>query len=131
MSVLTTSVAVLTLIVWTYLVFARGSFWLVNNARPVAADNAELLGGVVAIVPARNEAELIGPVIASLLNQTIPLHVFLVNDESTDGTADVARRAAATAGKSDTLTVIQGKPLPSGWTGKLWSCIRALNLRAP
>jgi hopene-associated glycosyltransferase HpnB len=47
--------------------------------------------------------------------------VILVDDESTDGTADVARRAAEKAGKADALIVIQSKPLPAGWTGKLWS----------
>jgi glycosyltransferase involved in cell wall biosynthesis len=47
--------------------------------------------------------------------------VLLVDDESTDGTADVARRAAEKTGKADALIVIQSKPLPAGWTGKLWA----------
>jgi hopene-associated glycosyltransferase HpnB len=47
--------------------------------------------------------------------------VVLVDDESTDGTADVARRASEKAGKADALIVIQSKPLPGGWTGKLWA----------
>ena len=45
----------------------------------------------------------------------------VVDDESTDGTADVARRAAATCGAADRLTIIPGTPLPKGWTGKLWA----------
>jgi hopene-associated glycosyltransferase HpnB len=121
MPVLATSVAVLTVIVWSYLVFARGSFWLINNAKPAANENTKLPIAVLAIVPARNEAELIGPVVTSLLNQSVSMPVILVDDESTDGTADMARRAAGKAGKSDALIVIQGKPLPAGWTGKLWS----------
>jgi hopene-associated glycosyltransferase HpnB len=56
-----------------------------------------------------------------LLNQSVAMRVILVDDESTDGTADVARHAAAKVGKPDMLTVIQGKPLPDGWTGKLWA----------
>jgi hopene-associated glycosyltransferase HpnB len=49
------------------------------------------------------------------------VYVLLVDDESTDGTAEVAQRAAEKAGKADALIVIQSKPLPAGWTGKLWA----------
>ena len=135
MSVLATSVAALTAATWSYLALARGSFWRTNNAEPDASDKAGFAGVVVAVVPARNEAKLIGPVITSLLNQRVAMPVVLVDDESTDGTADLARRAAEEAGKADALTVIQSKPLPAGWTGKLWSMhqgieyARALNPR--
>ena len=122
MSVLATSVAVLTVLTWSYLALARGSFWRLRDAKPAGvSDQAGFRGGVVAVVPARNEAELIGPVVTSLLNQSVAMPVILVDDESADGTADVARRAAEKAGKADALIVIQSKPLPAGWTGKLWS----------
>ena len=121
MSVLATSVAALTVVTWSYLTLARGSFWRIKSAKPDASDKAGFSGGVLAVVPARNEAEVIGPVVTSLLNQGMAMPVVLVDDESTDGTADVARRAAEKAGKSDALIVIQSKPLPAGWTGKLWS----------
>jgi hopene-associated glycosyltransferase HpnB len=121
MSVLATSVAALTVATWSYLAFTRGAFWRTKNAKPAARDKAGFSGAVVAVVPARNEAELIGPVVTSLLNQCVAMPVVLVDDESTDGTADVARRAAEKAGKADALIVIRSRPLPSGWTGKLWS----------
>jgi hopene-associated glycosyltransferase HpnB len=121
MSVLAISVAMLTAVTWSYLVLARGAFWRIKSAKPDASDRAGFSGGVVAIVPARNEGELIGPVITSLLNQCVAMPVVLVDDESTDGTADVARLAAEKAGKADALIVIQSKPLPAGWTGKLWA----------
>ena len=121
MSVLATSIATLTALTWSYLVLARGGFWRIKSAKPDASDHAGFSGGVVAIVPARNEAELIGRVITSLLNQSVAMPVVLVDDESTDGTADVARRASEKAGKADALVVIQSKSLPAGWTGKLWS----------
>jgi hopene-associated glycosyltransferase HpnB len=121
MSVLVTSVALLTSVTWSYLTLARGSFWRKKDAGRAASDRAEPLGGVVAVVPARNEAELIGPVVTSLLNQTVAMPVVLVDDESTDGTANVARDAAEIAGKADALIVIESKALPAGWTGKLWS----------
>ena len=121
MSVLATSIATLTAVTWSYLAFARGGFWRIESAKPDATEKAGFSGDVVAVVPARNEAELIGSVVTSLLNQSVAMPVILVDDESTDGTADVARRASEKAGKADALTVIQSEPLPAGWTGKLWS----------
>ena len=126
MSVLATSVAALTALIWFYLSFSRGSFWRTKNARPDVGGNAGISGGIVAVVPARNEAEGIGPVITSLLTQSVAMPVVLVDDESTDGTADVARRASEKAGKPNGLIVIQSKPLPAGWTGKLWSMYQGI-----
>ena len=85
------------------------------------AGRTEFSGSVAAVVPARNEAELIGPVVTSLLNQSVAMTVFLVDDESTDCTAELAVRAAEEAGKTDALVVVQSKPLPKEWTGKLWA----------
>jgi hopene-associated glycosyltransferase HpnB len=121
MSALATIVATLTAVTWSYLVLARGAFWRLKSARVDASDKAGFSGCIVAVVPARNEAEQIGPVVTSLLNQRVAMPVFLVDDESTDGTADVARRAAEKAGKAEALIVIQSKSLPAGWTGKLWA----------
>jgi hopene-associated glycosyltransferase HpnB len=121
MSVLATSIAVVTVATWSYLFLARGSFWCIKSAKPDASDQAAISAGVVAVVPARNEAELIGPVVTSLLNQSVAIPVLLVDDESTDGTAEAARRAAEKTGKADALIVIHSRPLPAGWTGKLWS----------
>ena len=121
MSVLATSVATLTAAIWAYLTWARGTFWRIKSAKPDTGDNAEFSASIVAVVPARNEAELIGQVVTSLLSQSVPMPVVLVDDESTDGTANVARRAAEKAGKAGALIVIHSKPLPLGWTGKLWA----------
>lgn len=126
MLILVTSIAVLTVITWSYLVFARGSFWRAPCWRPngtegEGGEHAGFSGSVLAIIPARNEAELIGPVATALLHQNVAVPVLLVDDESADGTADVARRAAEKVGKAATLTVIRSKPLPAGWTGKVWS----------
>jgi hopene-associated glycosyltransferase HpnB len=65
----------------------------------------------------------VGHAITSLLLQTgaNTLHVFLVNDGSSDGTAQAARDAARVAGRIEMLTVIEGQPLSSGWSGKLWA----------
>ena len=74
---------------------------------------------MTAIVPARDEADVVTRSLGSLLAQDYPgaLHIILVDDNSTDGTGDVAR-ALDHGGR---LEVISGAPLAGGWTGKLWA----------
>ena len=64
-----------------------------------------------------------GKTVASLLSQTYAgeLRMIVVDDQSRDATAQVAREAAAKLGKSDRLIVLSGRSLPAGWTGKLWA----------
>ena len=50
-----------------------------------------------------------------------PLHLVVVDDHSSDGTADIARAAAASIVKADALTVIAARDLPAGWSGKVWA----------
>ena len=66
---------------------------------------------------------VIGPTIRSLLEQTCvqSIHVFVVDDHSSDGTSEVAREAARSCGRSEMLNVIASSALPAGWTGKLWA----------
>ena len=108
------------LAIWLYLIVGRGGFWLASerdNGGPAPA----AWPAVTAVIPARDEAEGVGDTVASLLKQDYPgaFSVILVDDQSTDGTADVARRAAGAA--SDRLIVVPGTALPPGWTGKLWA----------
>ena len=70
-------------------------------------------------MPARNEVKFIGASVKSLLAAGI--RVVVVDDHSSDGTADIARATAAEAGKTGSLTVVTAKPLPAGWSGKLWA----------
>jgi hopene-associated glycosyltransferase HpnB len=112
--------AALALAVWTYLVFARGAFWLCGERD----DGTTALPGarppVAIVVPARNEADSIAESVSSLLAQDYPASLVLIDDDSDDGTADLARRAAATIA-SDRLTIVKATALPQGWTGKLWA----------
>lgn len=112
------------LALWLYLLLGHGMFWLSNQrddrdepAPPAAWPR------LVAVVPARDEADTIADSIGSLLRQEYPgeVSVILVDDESRDGTADIARQAAQAAGAGDRLTVLTGAALPPGWTGKLWA----------
>jgi hopene-associated glycosyltransferase HpnB len=75
------------------------------------------------VIPARDEAEVIGQTVGSLLAQTCAesLRIIVVDDQSCDGTADAVRKAASAAGHTPAVEVISGAPLPAGWTGKLWA----------
>lgn len=72
------------------------------------------------LIPARNEARVIGRTVNQLLAQDYPhLDVHLLDDQSDDGTAEVARSAAAHDSRFHLYT---GQPLPPGWLGKNWAC---------
>jgi hopene-associated glycosyltransferase HpnB len=109
--------AAVALAAWIYLLFGRGFFWLPRTL-PRAPDPARW-PSVAAIVPARNEGATVGAAIASLLAQDYrgPLSVILVDDHSSDGTAEIARAA----GEQGRLTVVAARALPPGWSGKLWA----------
>jgi hopene-associated glycosyltransferase HpnB len=118
--------AVATLAIWFYLILGRGFFWLAAERDDLLSTDAApaTWPSVTAIIPARNEADVVGSCIDFLLRQNYPgrLDIVLVDDESTDETATVARSAAArAAGSEDRLTVLRGSPLPAGWTGKAFA----------
>jgi hopene-associated glycosyltransferase HpnB len=115
-------IAAATVAIWVYLLFFRGGFWwLPYRPTPIAAN----VGGrsVVAVIPARDEAAVVGPAVASLLAQDYDgnFHIVVVDDQSSDGTAEAARTAAVAAGAPDRLMICRGEPVPPGWTGKLWA----------
>lgn len=114
--------AAMSLGAWLYLLAARGWFWRMREDAPAAVPagwRRAAPPAVVAVIPARNEADVVGRAIASLVNQEYggPLHIVLVDDGSTDGTAAAARREAP----PEMLTVTQAAALPAGWTGKMWA----------
>jgi hopene-associated glycosyltransferase HpnB len=125
-------VASMVLAVWLYLLIGRGMFWraeprdsaaLGGRAEPGAVTATVSWPPVTAIIPARNEEESIGATVTSLLRQDYPgaFAVIVVDDQSDDETARIAREAAAAIGAGDRLTVLTGRALPAGWTGKLWA----------
>ncbi len=106
--------ALLSLIIWVYLLLAHGRFW--SSGPQLQPTDPPECPDVDIIVPARDEAQTIGPVIASLIAQNYAgrYRVILVDDNSTDGTA-------AAAGSSPNLRIIRGQQKPAGWSGKLWA----------
>jgi hopene-associated glycosyltransferase HpnB len=113
-------IAATALAIWAYLVLAHGRFWLGQERDEGAPGSLAAWPAVVAVVPARDEAEGIAESIGSLVAQDYPgpFSVMLVDDNSTDGTADIARKVA---NGDSRLQIVSGRPLPSGWTGKLWA----------
>ena len=79
---------IVALAAWAYLLLARGAFWRVSRLRAPAAAAPPPPGRVAAVIAARNEADVIGRGIASLLSQSCgeSFHIFLVDDSSNDGT---------------------------------------------
>jgi hopene-associated glycosyltransferase HpnB len=111
--------ALVPLVAWLVLMFGRGGFWLTRERDDHDAPAAPATWpSVVAVVPARDEAEGIVRSLTSLLRQDYPgaFRVILVDDQSRDGTAAIARRL-----NDARLAVLDGKVHPHGWTGKLFA----------
>ncbi|MGB9644559.1 MAG: glycosyltransferase [Stellaceae bacterium] len=121
-----------TVAIWVYLLFFRGSFWWLPY-RPAPTPASVDGRSVVAVIPARDEAGVVGDAVASLLAQDYDgnFRIVVVDDQSSDGTAEAARTAAVAAGAPDRLTICHGKPVPRGWTGKLWAVRQGVEAARP
>ncbi len=109
--------AIVALLAWMYLAALHGRFWQFGPVLPRAVPQA--LPSVAIVVPARDEADGVAASIGSLLAQDYagPFRVLLVDDNSTDATATIARALP----HAERLHVIDGAERPSGWAGKLWA----------
>jgi hopene-associated glycosyltransferase HpnB len=123
------AISLAALAVWCYLLASHGGFW-----RAAVRDDCDSLPdpaswpAILAVIPARDEAPFIGQTIRSLLAQNYPglFSIVVVDDQSTDGTAEIARRSATEAGAADRLTILSGRTPPRDWTGKLWAMQQGL-----
>jgi hopene-associated glycosyltransferase HpnB len=108
--------ALLAAATWIYLLAAHGRFWSAGPSLAPGHPNA--CPPVDIVIPARDEAAGVAACLRSLLAQDYrgPMHITLVDDGSTDGTGAIAR-----ALDDARLTVLDGRPRPEGWSGKLWA----------
>jgi len=110
--------------IWIYLALGRSMFWRFRERDGDERLTApEAWPSVVAVVPARDEADVISRSLGSLIAQNYPgdFAIILVDDQSDDGTAIAARALG-----SSRVTVLIGAPRPPGWTGKLWAMHQGL-----
>ncbi|MEA5511846.1 glycosyltransferase [Crocosphaera sp. UHCC 0190] len=117
------SIAILSLIIWLYLLLFRGEFWFSNQRINPNLKPLNHYPSVCAVIPARNEADVLPISLKSLLVQDYPgnFSIILVDDQSSDGTGNIAQEVAQNCQQSARLTVISGQPLAPGWSGKLWA----------
>ena len=100
--------------------------WLVATLSAHAAVNARVLrrpgsAGTLqtsVLLPLRNEAHRVGPCLEALLHNDFH-ELIVLDDGSTDTTADVVRRLA---GHDPRVRLIEGASLPAGWLGKPHAC---------
>jgi len=113
-------IAATALAIWIYLLCGRGGFWLCRETDRGTPADLPRWPRITAVVPARNEADCIGDTIGSLVRQDYPgpFSIVLVDDDSDDDTAGVARRAAA---HFPAFELVQSRGVAQGWTGKLWA----------
>ncbi|HEY3643115.1 MAG TPA: glycosyltransferase, partial [Xanthobacteraceae bacterium] len=128
--------AALALAIWLYLLLGRGGFWLSSERDEGKLPPPDVWPKLAVVIPARDEAEGIGACIGSLLEQDYAGEwtIVLVDDGSSDGTAAAALETAAARDAGRRLDVVAGRPLPAGWTGKLWALkqgIETARRRAP
>ncbi|HAJ35876.1 MAG TPA: family 2 glycosyl transferase [Chloroflexi bacterium] len=88
--------------------------------RPQPPPDSVAPPAVSVLIPARNEAPIIGATLDALLTQQYPnLEILVLDDRSDDGTADVV---ATIARRHPQVRLLCGRELPPGWTGKNWAC---------
>ncbi|SHJ97026.1 glycosyltransferase [Alicyclobacillus tolerans] len=123
----TIAIGALTCLAWFWLLFFRGRFWQTHlqlTAQPLSKKHQTFnWPSVCAIVPARNEADMIPQTLGALLNQSYQGHfsVILVDDQSHDETVQEAKKTAVLSKHPERLTIVSAPPLPEGWAGKVWA----------
>lgn len=115
--------SLLPLAAWLWLLLAHGRFWRADQRLPEATAEPETWPAVVALVPARDEAETIAAAVAGHLSQDYPgpFRLVVIDDESADGTGRLAREAAKAGSSPERFSLLPAPPREPGWVGKLWA----------
>jgi hopene-associated glycosyltransferase HpnB len=116
---------------WAVLLTGHGGYWRTDQRLPRPGPDPASWPGVVAVVPARDEAAVLPVTLPTLLAQDYPgpFEITLVDDGSSDGTGEIAEGLGAGAARP--LRVIRGIAPPPGWTGKLWAMAQGLDAARP
>jgi len=117
------ALAAVSLAAWLYLILAHGRYWRCDQRLTGHEPAPSRWPSVTAVVPARDEATLLPATLRSLLDQDYPgvFRIVLADDESSDGSGDVARRLAREHPNGARLSVTRTPQRPGGWVGKMWA----------
>ena len=113
--------AAVALACWIGVLFAPWGGWLCRERMEAGPLPPAPPHDFTVLIPARNEAHVIGETLRALSIAAPGAQVIVVDDQSTDATASAARD-----GGLPNLTLIPGTPPPAGWTGKLWALQQGL-----
>jgi len=106
------------LCIWGIILLLPWRPWSTRETLDTDADTipGNDLSRITALIPARNEADVIEQTLQSLTSQGQGLRIILIDDQSTDQTAAIVLNTGIPG-----LKIVPGQPLPEGWSGKLWA----------
>jgi hopene-associated glycosyltransferase HpnB len=114
-----TGMAAAAAVLWSGVLLAPWRAWSTTERLDGEAgrdDGRVDCSGLTVLVPARDEAPVLARTIAALRDQGPGIEIVVINDQSADDTADIARSAGGPS-----CRVITGTPMPDGWVGKMWA----------
>jgi len=103
-------------LIWLCILFLPWRPWSTREHLESGNDTHRDLSQITVLIPARNEARVIESTLAALTRQGPGLRIILIDDQSSDGTAELAKRSG-----NASLGIFPGEDLPPGWSGKLWA----------
>ena len=117
METILTLLAITGAAIWLTILLLPWRPWSTREVLEASSASADQdLSDITVLIPARNEADMLQTTLPALNEQGNGLHIIIVDDQSTDGTSEVARGAGG-----ENLLILPGKSTPSGWSGKLWA----------
>ena len=117
METILTLLAITGAAIWLTILLLPWRPWSTREVLEASSASADQdLSDITVLIPARNEADMLQTTLPALNEQGNGLHIIIVDDQSTDGTSEVARGAGG-----GNLLILPGKSTPSGWSGKLWA----------
>jgi len=103
-------------LIWLIILYLPWRPWGTQESLDANPSCKHDLSNITVLMPARNEAIVISETLIALLQQDKNLKVILIDDQSADDTVSIAKHT-----RLENLKIIDGQPLPDGWSGKLWA----------